>query len=485
MKFLNDLEPAHDLTYNDVFMAPGRSDVTSRFDVDLSTSDGTGTTLPLVVSNMTAVSGRRMAETIARRGGIAIIPQDIPIDVVADTVARVKAAHTLYETPVTVTPSTTIGETLSLIPKRAHGAAVVVQDSRPLGIVTERDGAEVDRFTQVRDVMADDLFTVRAGLDPREYFNLLATSHIAAAPVIDGDVLAGVVTRKGALRSTIYEPAVDPQGRLVIGAAVGINGDVRAKAEALLEVGIDVLVVDTAHGHQGKMIDALPVVRAARDSHAERTGRRVPVAAGNVVTAEGTRDLIAAGADIVKVGVGPGAMCTTRMMTGVGRPQFSAVLDCAAAAAEQGAYVWADGGVRYPRDVALALAAGAGSVMIGSWFAGTHESPGDLRVGADGREYKESFGMASARAVANRTKDAAGFEKARMALFEEGISTSRMFLDPERPGVEDLLDAITAGVRSSFTYAGAASLSQFAERATVGLQSSAGYDEGRPLHSSW
>jgi IMP dehydrogenase len=225
------------------------------------------------------------------------------------------------------------------------------------------------------------------------------------------------------------------------------------------------------------MLDALRAVRALDP--------QVPVVAGNVVSAEGVRDLVAAGADIVKVGVGPGAMCTTRMMTGVGRPQFSAVLDCSVVARAEGRQVWADGGVRYPRDVALALAAGAGSVMVGSWFAGTYESPGDIPYGTDGRPYKESFGMASSRAVANRTRDAAGFERARMALFEEGISTSRMYLDPVRPGVEDLLDAITAGVRSSFTYAGARTLDELAERATVGIQSAAGYDEGRPIHVSW
>ncbi len=485
MEFLNGLQPSHDLTYNDVFMVPRHSDVTSRFDVDLSTADGTGTTLPLVVANMTAISGRRMAETIARRGGIAIIPQDIPVDVVAATVKRVKAAHTVYDTPVTVAPSMTVGEALSLIPKRAHGAAVVVSEGRPLGVVTERDGAEIDRFAQVHEVMRTDLLTLDAGLDPRAYFDALASSHVPLAPVVDAGELIGVITRKGALRSTIYTPATDPDGRLVIGAAVGINGDVAAKATALLELGIDVIVVDTAHGHQIKMLDALPIVRAARDAFAEKTGRRIPIAAGNVVSADGARDLVAAGADIVKVGVGPGAMCTTRMMTGVGRPQFSAVLECAAAAREAGAHVWADGGVRFPRDVALALAAGAASVMIGSWFAGTHESPGDLKFDSNGRPYKESFGMASSRAVANRTRDAAGFEKARMALFEEGISTSRMSLDPERPGVEDLVDSITAGVRSSFTYAGARSIAEFAERAVVGLQSSAGYDEGRPLHASW
>jgi IMP dehydrogenase len=485
VEFLDGRRPAHDLTYNDVFMVPRRSEVTSRFDVDLSTPDGTGATIPLVVANMTAVSGRRMAETIARRGGIAIIPQDIPLDVVAATVSRVKAAHTLYDTPVTVPPSTTVGEALSLLPKRAHGAVVVVEDGKPLGVVTERDGAEVDRFAQVHEVMSTDVRTVEAGLDARAYFDVLAGGHLAMAPVLDGGELVGVVTRKGALRSTIYTPAVDPDGRLVVGAAVGINGDVAAKATALLEAGVDVLVVDTAHGHQQKMLDALPLVRDARDRHETRTGRRVPVAAGNVVSADGVADLAAAGADILKVGVGPGAMCTTRMMTGVGRPQLSAVLECAEAARQVGAHVWADGGVRYPRDVALALAAGAASVMVGSWFAGTYESPGDLRHDADGRAYKESFGMASSRAVANRTRDAAGFERARMALFEEGISTSRMYLDPERPGVEDLVDGITAGVRSSFTYAGARTIAEFAERALVGVQSAAGYDEGRPLHRSW
>jgi IMP dehydrogenase len=211
----------------------------------------------------------------------------------------------------------------------------------------------------------------------------------------------------------------------------------------------------------------------------------VPVAAGNVVSAEGVRALVEAGADIVKVGVGPGAMCTTRMMTGVGRPQFSAVLECAAAARALGRHVWADGGVRYPRDVALALAAGASSVMVGSWFAATYESPGDLHLDADGRAYKESFGMASARAVANRTSTDTAFDRARKGLYEEGISSSRMYLEPDRPGVEDLIDQICAGVRSACTYAGATDLATLHERAVVGVQSPAGFHEGRPLPSGW
>jgi IMP dehydrogenase len=333
--------------------------------------------------------------------------------------------------------------------------------------------------------MSSEVFTLPSGGDLREAFAQLAERHLTLAPVVDGGALVGVLTRTGALRSTLYRPAVDPHGRLLVGAAVGINGDVTGRADALLAHGIDLLVVDTAHGHQEKMLETLPAVRDVRDRAADRSGRRVPIVAGNVVSAQGTTELVAAGADIVKVGVGPGAMCTTRMMTGVGRPQFSAVLECAAAAREVGAHIWADGGVRHPRDVALALAAGAASVMVGSWFAGTHESPGDLHRDSQGLPYKESFGMASARAVSNRTRDASGFDRARLALFEEGISSSRMYLDRDRPGVEDLVDSIVAGVRSACTYAGAASLEELHDRAVVGVQSSAGYEEGRPLHASW
>ena len=225
------------------------------------------------------------------------------------------------------------------------------------------------------------------------------------------------------------------------------------------------------------MIEASKAIRAISP--------KIPLVAGNVVTAEGVRELIEAGADIIKVGVGPGAMCTTRMQTGVGRPQFSAVYECAMEAKKFGKHVWADGGIRHPRDIALALAAGASQVMIGSWFAGTYESPSDLHRDSNGRLYKESFGMASARAVAARTANEDAFDRARKSVFEEGISTSRMYLDPERPGVEDLLDEIVAGLRSSCTYAGAANISEFAEKAVVGIQSAAGYAEGRPLHSSW
>ena len=471
-------EPAHDLAYSDVFLVPSRSSVTSRLDVDLATRDGSATTIPIVVANMTAVAGRRMAETVARRGGLVILPQDIPVEVVADVVSWVKARDLVHDTPLTLRPDATTGHALSLLPKRAHGAIVVVQDGRPVGIVTEADCHGVDRFTQLRQVMSTELLMLPAGTDPERAFSLLHEGRHRVAPVVDGTGrCVGMLTRTGALRATLYDPAVDARGRLRIGVALGISGDVAGKAKLLLDAGADLLVVDTAHGHQDKMISALRAVRELTP--------RVPVAAGNVVTAAGVADLVTAGADIVKVGVGPGAMCTTRMRTGVGRPQFSAVLECAARARQLGAQVWADGGVRHPRDVALALAAGASNVMIGSWFAGTCESPGDVFRDADGRLYKESFGMASARAVRLRTSADSPFERARKELFEEGISTSRMYLDPQRPGVEDLIDAITAGLRSACTYVGASNLDELHERAVVGVQGAAGYTEGMPLPSGW
>jgi IMP dehydrogenase len=419
-----------------------------------------------------------MAETVARRGGIVVLPQDLPISVVKATVDFVKSRDLVVDTPVTLSPDDSVSDAMALIHKRAHGAAVVVDGDRPVGLVTEAACAGVDRFARVRDVALSDFVTAPVGTDPREVFDLLEHAPIDVAVMTGPDGgLAGVLTRTGAVRAGIYSPAVDAAGRLRIAAAVGINGDVAAKATALAEVGVDLLVIDTAHGHQLKMLDAIKSVSSL--------DLGLPLAAGNVVSADGTRDLISAGASIVKVGVGPGAMCTTRMMTGVGRPQFSAVVECATAARQLGGHVWADGGVRHPRDVALALAAGASNVMIGSWFAGTYESPGDLMSDREERLYKESYGMASKRAVAARTAADRLFDRARKALFEEGISTSRMGLDPARGGVEDLLDHITSGVRSTCTYVGAATLPELHEKVVLGVQSAAGFAEGHPLPTGW
>ncbi|CAB4367476.1 MAG: GuaB1 family IMP dehydrogenase-related protein [Actinobacteria bacterium] len=478
MRFLHDLPP-HDLTYNDVFMVPSKSSVSSRFDVNLSTPDKVGTNIPIVVANMTAIAGRRMAETVARRGGLVVLPQDIPLDIIQMVVEHVKTRHPIFETPITLAPEDTVGEALSLIHKRSHGAVIVVDpDNHPVGVFTEYDAVGFDRFTQLKNVMNLDMVCFTDSVPVSEIHDSLIDQRLSFAPVVDKNgILVGAITRKGSLRSTIYAPATNSDGQFLTSVAVGINANPAKRAQALITLGVDVLVIDTAHGHQDRMLRAIESVRAVAPN--------ATIVAGNVVTREGTRDLINAGADIIKVGVGPGAMCTTRMMTGVGRPQFSAVLESAEMARSMGKHVWADGGVRFPRDVALALAAGAANVMFGSWLAGTYESAADTLRDTEGRLYKESFGMASNRAVKNRTRSETALERAKKELFEEGISTSRMYLDPVRPGVEDIIDQIVAGIRSSCTYAGASSIEEFHERAVVGVQSAAGYDEGRPLGTSW
>jgi IMP dehydrogenase len=238
-------------------------------------------------------------------------------------------------------------------------------------------------------------------------------------------------------------------------------------------MGVSLLVLDTAHGHQRRMLEAIREVRAA-------VGPGVPLVAGNVCTAEGTRALIEAGADIVKVNVGPGAMCTTRMQTGVGRPTFSSVLACAAEARGSGKQVWADGGVRDPRDVALYLAAGASRVMIGTMLAGTYESPGDVKEDKDGRSYKVSYGMASARAVADRTTALDPFDRAKKSFFKEGVSASRVYIREGRESVGDILVEVITGLQSAFTYTGARGCEEFHDKATVGVQTAGGFVEGTP-----
>src|SRR3712207_854232 len=229
MRFLGD-RPATDLTYSDVFMVPGRSAVGSRLEVDLTTPDGVGTTIPVVVANMTAISGRRMAETVARRGGLAVLPQDIPVDVVSEVVSWVKSRHPVYDTPITLSPNSTVGEALALLTKRAHGIVVVVEDGSPVGVVTDGQCQGVDRFTQLSQVMAAEPLTIPAGTDLPKIFDVLTDARVSAAPVVEGDRLVGVITRKGALRSALYLPAVDEEGLPLTSAAVGINGDVAGKA---------------------------------------------------------------------------------------------------------------------------------------------------------------------------------------------------------------------------------------------------------------
>jgi IMP dehydrogenase len=481
MRFYDHVAQAtHDLTYSDVFLVPSRSNVTSRLDVSLATGDGTGAQIPLVAANMNSVTGPRLAATLARRGGLGVLPQDMPLQQLDAAIRWVKQQPVEFDTPFELSPDATVADALRVVPAvKGHGIVLRDGSGEYLGcIVASRLGTALPD-ARLGDLLHGSLTSIDAEdiTSPRAAFDLMVAAEIDFAPVLKHGRLVGTLSRTSALRSTLYKPAVDASGRLKVAAAVGINGDVAGKAKALASAGVDVLVLDTAHGHQEGMLKAIAAVAKLK--------LPVPIVAGNVVTSDAVRDLVRAGATIVKVGVGPGAMCTTRMMTAVGRPQFSAVLETAETARELGAHVWADGGVRYPRDVALALAAGASSVMIGSWFAGTIEAPGTLETDDSGRLYKQSWGMASTKAVHERFGRLDPYELARKELFAEGISSSKIYLDPLRPGVEDLVDMITAGVRSSFTYAGASTLTEFFQRALVGLQSASGYEEGKALPVSW
>lgn len=475
-----ETSPAHDLTYSDVFLVPSRSGVSSRLDVSLAPGDGTAATVPIVSANMNSVTGPRLAATLARRGALGVLPQDMHLQDLDAAIRWVKAQPVSWDTPAYFSATDTVATALQSV-FSAVGHGLVVRDDREqyLGTIAAERLSTALADARLGDLLHGAVASIDADdIDsPRAAFDLMVAADLEFAPVLHHGALVGTLSRTGALRSTLYSPNLDSHGRLAVAAAVGINGDVAAKAAALVEAGVDVIVIDTAHGHQEGMLRAISAV-AARDLG-------VPIVAGNVVTREAVGDLVGAGATIIKVGVGPGAMCTTRMMTAVGRPQFSAVLETAEAARELGAHVWADGGVRYPRDVALALAAGAASVMIGSWFAGTIEAPGVLRADLAGKLFKESWGMASTKAVESRFDRLGAYELARKKLFAEGISSSKIYLDPLRPSVEDLLDMITSGVRSSLTYAGATTLEEFRERALVGIQSAAGYEEGKALPVSW
>jgi IMP dehydrogenase len=472
------LHPAHDeqieLSTDDVFLNPGYFDGSSRLEADLTPTDFAGGSHPIVSANMNAVTGKRMAETMARFGGLGVLPQDMALDTVERIVKHIHSVDTRYDTALAVSPRATLRDVQGIIRKRSHDLVVVIDDERrPIGIVTHSDLRDRDQYLPASQLMSQRLVTVPAGISNRDAFLVMHENRIKAAPVLDdAGRLLGVITRNDAVRLELLRPALS-NGRLMVAAAIGISSEAPAAAARLVELGVSALVLDTAHGHQRRMLETIRAVKAI-------VRGRVPVVAGNVCTAEGTRALIEAGADVIKVNIGPGAMCTTRMQTGAGRPTFSAVRACAIEAARLGKHIWADGGVKHPRDVALYLAAGAARVMIGTALAGTYESPGDVKEDRDGLLYKENYGMASGRAVSDRTADQDAFDSAKKGFFREGISSSRIYIREGQESVGAILVDMITGVQSAFTYVGARTLPEYQEHAVVGVQTAAGYGEGTP-----
>ena len=315
--------PSHDLTYSDVFLVPSRSGVTSRLDVSLAPDDGSGATVPIVSANMNSITGPRLAATLARRGGLGVLPQDMHLQDLAESIRWVKSQSPRFDIPHDFAPDATVADALTALPPVAgHGIVLHDAKGRYVGCLAATRLATALPDARLGDLVHGGMASLDADdVDsPRRAFDLMVDADLDFAPVLEHGRVVGTLTRRSALRGTIYEPNVDAAGRLRVAAAIGINGDVAAKAQALAAAGVDVLVVDTAHGHQEGML------RGAR-ARCGDLDLGIPIVAGNIVTADGVPTSSTRAPTSLKVGVGPGAMCTTRMMTAVGRPQFSAVLE--------------------------------------------------------------------------------------------------------------------------------------------------------------
>lgn len=444
------------LTFDDVLLVPAYSDVLPK-DVDVRTRlcKGVELNIPLVSAAMDSVTEARAAITMAREGGLGILHKNMSPADQAREVERVKRAESgMVLSPVTVRPSQPLREALATMREHDVSGLPVVEGDRPVGILTARDIRFERNLDQpVSALMTKELVTVPPGVSRDGARQLLHENRIEKLLVVEGGKLVGLITIKDILQADRNPLAVkDPQGRLRVGAAIGPGPDRDERADALVAAGVDVIVVDTAHGHSKGVLDAVRAVAKRHD---------VPVIAGNVATAEAAEALIDAGAAAVKVGIGPGSICTTRVVAGIGVPQISAIADCARVGDRHDVPIIADGGVKYSGDVTKAIAAGASAVMIGSLFAGTDESPGDL-VLYQGRSYKVYRGMGSLGAMRKGSKDRYGQGgTADEKLVPEGIE-GRV---PHRGALASIVHQLIGGLRSGMGYTGSRTIADLRTRA--------------------
>lgn len=474
MKFNNPLYEHEELTYEDVFLFQNYFDGKSRLEMDVTPTVSFWTHIPIIAANMNAVSWKRLAETLARYGGLAVLPQDMDLETLKKIITFIKNADIHYDTPITVKADNTIRDALGIINKRAHNCVIMIDDDgKAIAIFKPQDLEQLDQFSLLGNIPKRSLITWKIWISDEEAFDLMDEKWISSLPIVDDQwILKWILTKKNTVRWWLYKPTLDAQGRLDVAVAVGVNS-FDEKVAPLYELGIRTFVIDTAHGYQKSMIDTVKKFR-------QQFGNEATVIAGNVITAEATRALLEAGANGVKVGIGPWAMCTTRMKTWVGRPQFTAVYKCAQEAKKLWWFVWADGGVKSPRDMILALAAWANHVMRWTMFAWVLESVGDIKYDQDGLMYKENYGMASRKAVVGRNQKVSKFDLAKKQMFREWISSSKIYIRPWMESVGDIVDEFMTGLRSAMTYVGADNLQEFTDKAIVWVQTIAGFTEGTP-----
>jgi IMP dehydrogenase len=470
------------LTFDDVLLLPAESDVIpSGVDTSTNLTRNIRLNIPLVSAAMDTVTEARMAIAMARQGGLGVLQRNLPIEEQAQAVEVVKRSESgMVTDPVTCSPDDTLAEVDELCARfRISGVPVTDASGTLVGIITNRDMRfEVDYSKPVREVMTKaPLVTAQVGVTADAALGLLRRHKVEKLPIVDGDgKLRGLITVKDFVKTEQYPLATkDPDGRLLVGAAVGVGEDGHQRAMALVDAGVDVLMVDTAHGHSRAVVEMVARLK-------KELGDTVDVVGGNVATRAGAQALVDAGADAVKVGVGPGSICTTRVVAGVGVPQISAIYEADKACRPAGVPVIGDGGIQYSGDIAKAIAAGASSVMLGSLLAGTEESPGELIL-VNGKQYKTYRGMGSLGAMRARG-GGRSYSKDRYAqddvlsedkLVPEGIEGRIPFRGP----LAGVVHQLVGGLRSGMGYAGAATIAELQKAQLVRI-TSAGLKESHP-----
>lgn len=468
------------LTYSDVLLVPKYSDIETRRSVSTHTwlSRRLKLHIPIVSSNMDTVTESAMATRMAELGGIGIIHRFLPIAEQAREVAKVKRSHNfVIQDPYTISQDSTLADVREAMHQRGVTSFLVVDGAQRLcGIVTPRDMMfEDDPDTPLVEIMTpfEKLIYKQVDsyheVDYEQARQLLKQHKLEKLPLIDAERrITGLITAKDIHKRQAFPEAVkDSQGRLLVGAAIGVKNDYLERAQELVRAGVDVLVIDIAHGHSKQLLETLERIKSDFP--------QVDVIAGNVASAEGARDLIAAGADAIKVGVGPGSTCSTRIVTGSGVPQLTAVMDCVAVAKPHHIPVIADGGIRYSGDIVKALAAGASSVMLGGLLGGCEESPGLTRI-KNGQKVKVYRGMASYDAARHRQASEKGYQVDLDNYVPEGIET----VIPYKGKVHEIIGQLMGGLRSGMSYLGAHTLSEMVEKAEFIRISSAGWHESTP-----
>jgi IMP dehydrogenase len=470
------LEIKEGLTFDDVLLVPKYSNITTRSQTDLRTklSKNISLNIPLVSANMDTVTESAMAIAMAREGGIGIIHRFLTVEEEVEEVLKVKrSASVMIENPYTISPDQSAQNAISYMHEKGVSGLLVVKDSKLAGILTHRDVMfESESNKLVQDIMTKDVITAKPGITLDEAKEILRQHRIEKLPLVDDKgQIKGLITSKDITHNENYPSASkDKKGRPLVGAAVGVKGDFMERTEALLEADADVIVVDIAHGHSENAINTIRNIKKAFPS--------CELIAGNVATAKGAEDLIKAGVDAVKVGVGSGSICITRVITGSGVPQLTAVYDCAQVGKKYDIPIISDGGTRTSGDLTKALAAGASTVMIGSLFGGTDESPGSF-VMKNGKRYKIYRGMASFYAALGRKSKETGNVLVNDDLNDyvaEGVEA----MVPYKGTVTDIIKQLAGGVRSGLSYCGAHTIPQMQQNAEFIKMSRAGFAESQP-----